>query len=203
MHRPGLPFEVTVSRLLSGPYEPTFHLSLTLLDTLSDLDLYFALDEEYHPHSDYTLKQSYYASSCLGTTGVSPFGPGLSRPLCPLGSARPQLEFRPGYSLFARRYWGNLVLISFPGLTDMLKFGPWSRAAQVTLVFLLRDRLYGLPAKLTLNRARGCPLRYSRIDNSHRAEARRHQFRSVLRSSSMSKPRDPLLLVLIFLVNFR
>ena len=50
----------------------------------------------------------------------------------PVDSAHPQLEFRPGSSLFARRYWRNLVLISFPGLTDMLKFGPWSRAAQVT-----------------------------------------------------------------------
>jgi hypothetical protein len=135
MHRPGLPFEVTVSRLLSSPYGPTFHLSLTLLDTLSDLDLYFALDEEYHPCSDYTLKQSYYASSCLGATGVSPFGPDLSRSLCPRSSARPQLEFRPGSPLFARRYWRDLVLISFPGLTDMLKFGPWSRAAQVRLGF--------------------------------------------------------------------
>lgn len=47
--------------------------------------------------------------------------------------ARPQLEFRPGFSLFARRYWRNLFLISCPGLTDMLKFGPWSRAAQVGL----------------------------------------------------------------------
>ena len=140
MRRRDLPFEVTVSRLLSSPFEPTFHLSLTLLDTLSDLDLYFALDEEYHPYSDYTLKQSYYASSCQGATGVSPFGPDLSRSLCPRDSARPQLEFRPGYSLFARRYWGNLVLISFPGLTDMLKFGPWSRAAQVRLSLLSQAR---------------------------------------------------------------
>ena len=83
MCRPSLPFEVTVSRLLSSPFEPTFHLSLTLLDTLSDLDLYFALDEEYHPYSDYTLKQSYYASSCLEATGVSPFGPHLSRCFTP------------------------------------------------------------------------------------------------------------------------
>ena len=51
------------------------------------------------------------------------------------------------------------------------------------------------PSKPTLYRPRGCPLRYSRIDNSHRAEARRHKYRSVLRSSSMSKPSDPLLLV--------
>jgi len=52
----------------------------------------------------------------------------------------------------------------------------------------------------TLYRARPCGLRYSRIDNSHRAEARRHKFRSVLRSSSMSKPRDPLLLVRFFVL---
>jgi hypothetical protein len=142
MRRPDLPFEITVSRLLSSPFEPTFHLSLTLLDTLSDLDLYFALDEEYHPYSDYTLKQSYYASSCLGATGVSPFGPDLSRSLCPRSNARPQLEFRPGYSLFARRYWGNLVLISFPVLTDMLKFGTWSRVTQVMQRLLPRPGVH-------------------------------------------------------------
>lgn len=51
--------------------------------------------------------------------------------LVPVDIARPQLEFGPGSSLFARRYWGSLVLISCPGLTDMLKFGPWSRGAQV------------------------------------------------------------------------
>jgi len=115
-------------------------------------------------------------------------------------SAHPQLEFRPGFSLFARRYWGNLILISFPGLTDMLKFGPWSRAAQVRFCCFCRPR-DSRPAKPTLNRTRHCCLRYSRIDNSHRAEARRHQFRSVLRSSSMSKPRDPLLLVRFLFVN--
>jgi len=71
---------------------------------------------------------------------VSPFGPDLSRSLCPHVSARPQLEFRPGSSLFARRYWGNLILISFPGLTDMLKFGPWSRAAQVRRSLLSQAR---------------------------------------------------------------
>lgn len=112
----------------------------------------------------------------------------------PVDSAHPQLEFRPGSSLFARRYWGNLFLISFPGLTDMLKFGPWSRAAQVRLNCFCRPEGFR-PAEPTLYRTRHCCLRYSRIDNSHRAEARRHQFRSVLRSSSMSKPRDPLLLV--------
>jgi len=62
MRCPHLPFKIIVSRLLSNPFESTFHLSLTLLDTLSDLDLYLALDEEYHPYSHYTLKQCYYAS---------------------------------------------------------------------------------------------------------------------------------------------
>jgi len=119
-----LPFEIIVSRLLSNPCESAFHLSLTLLDTLSDLDLYFALDEEYHPYSHYTLKQCYYASYSHGTTGVAPCSLARSRTLCSISNARPQLEFRPGSSLFARRYWRNLVLISFPGLTDMLKFGP-------------------------------------------------------------------------------
>jgi len=66
MRCPRLPFKIIVSRLLSNPFESTFHLSLTLLDTLSDLDLYLALDEEYHPHSYYTLKQYYYASLCKG-----------------------------------------------------------------------------------------------------------------------------------------
>jgi len=124
MHSSRLPFEIIVSRLLSNPYESTFHLSLTLLDTLSDLDLYLALDEEYHPYSHYTLKQCYYASKCYGATRVALFGLPCSKGLCPVSIARPQLEFRPGTSLFARRYWGNPFLVSFPGLTDMVKFGP-------------------------------------------------------------------------------
>ncbi|CAL6016734.1 Hypothetical_protein [Hexamita inflata] len=70
-------------------------------------------------------------ASARGPTRVALFGPAGSTALCPRCNARPQLEFRPGTSLFARRYWGNLALISFPGLTDMLKFGPQSRTAQV------------------------------------------------------------------------
>jgi len=70
-----------------------------------------------------------------GTTRVALFGLAGSTALCPLYIARPQLEFRPGISLFARRYLGNLFLISFPRLTDMLKFGLYSRTAQV--IFLL------------------------------------------------------------------
>jgi len=57
-----LPFEVTVSRLLSTLHRATFHLSLTLLDTLSDFDIYLALGEEYHLYSRYTLKQRYYSN---------------------------------------------------------------------------------------------------------------------------------------------
>ncbi len=105
----GLPLEIAVSRLLSNPCESAFQLSLTLLDALSDLDLYLALEGEYLPYSHYTLKQCYYASWCLGATGVSPCVPAVSTALRPLDSARPQLEFRPGCSLFARRYWGNLL----------------------------------------------------------------------------------------------
>jgi len=123
MRCPHLPFEIIVSRLLSNPFESAFHLSLTLLNSLSDLDLYLALDEEYHPYSHYTLKQCYYASSCQGATRVALYGLAGSTALCPRDIARPQLEFRPGISLFARRYWRNLCLISFPRLTDMLKFG--------------------------------------------------------------------------------
>jgi len=123
MRCPRLPFEIIVSRLLSSPLEPAFHLSLTLLDTLSDLNLYLALGEEYHPYSYYTLKQYYYASKCQEATRVALYGPAGSTALCFLGNARPQLEFRPGISLFARRYWRNHILFSVPALTDMLKFG--------------------------------------------------------------------------------
>jgi hypothetical protein len=198
MRYPHLPFEIIVSRLLSNPYESAFHLSLTLLNPLSDLDLYLALDEEYHPYSHYTLKQCYYASKYQGATRVALCGLACSTALCPNDDARPQLEFRPGISLFARRYWRNLILISFPRLTDMLKFGLWSRTTQVAFLFSTEAGMP--PAQLDqLCIVRGLNvLRYSRIDNSHRAEARRHKYRSVLRSSSMSKPRDPLLLVKIF-----
>lgn len=105
----GLPLYIAVSRLLSNPFESAFQLSLTLLDPLSDLDLYLALEGEYLPYSYYTLKQYYYASSRPGATGVSPCVLAVSTALRPDGSARPQLEFRPGCSLFARRYWGNLL----------------------------------------------------------------------------------------------
>lgn len=109
MNRRGLPLKIAVSRLLSDPFESAFQLSLTLLDTLSDLDLYLALEGEYLPHSYYTLKQYYYASSRLGATGVSPCVQAVSTALRPRGHARPQLEFRPGSSPFARRYSGNLL----------------------------------------------------------------------------------------------
>jgi len=122
--RRSLSFGIAVSRLLSNPFESAFHLSLTLLNPLSDLDLYLALEGEYLPYSYYTLKQYYYASSCQGATRVALCVPWDSTQLCPRDIARPQLEFRPGLSLFARRYWGNLILIYVPGLTDMLKFGP-------------------------------------------------------------------------------
>jgi len=71
MRSPRLPFAIIVSRLLSNPDESAFHLSLTLLDTLSDLDLYLALGEEYLPYSHYTLKQCYYASNCSGSTRLA------------------------------------------------------------------------------------------------------------------------------------
>ena len=35
-----------------------------------------------------------------------------------------QIGFRIGLTAFARRYSRYLYLISVPGLTDMLKFGP-------------------------------------------------------------------------------
>jgi len=124
MHSRNLPFEITVSRLLSNPYESTFHLSLTLLNPLSDLNIYLALEGEYLPYSYYTLKQYYYTSSYNEATRVALCVPADSTALCFNCVARLQLEFRSGTSLFARRYWENLILISVPGLTDMLKFGP-------------------------------------------------------------------------------
>lgn len=99
-------FRMLVSRLLSSPRGPTFHRSLTLLGTLSDLGMYSALDGRYHPHSHYTLKQCYWRRAGQGYRGVtvcaSPFQAKAPAP------ASPQLVFGPGSSLFARRYWGNL-----------------------------------------------------------------------------------------------
>lgn len=91
---PRLPFEIIVSRLLSIPYETTFHLSLTLLNTLSDLDLYLALDEEYHPYSYYTLKQYYYASKHLGATRVALCGLADSTALCPYWRCTPTIRIQ-------------------------------------------------------------------------------------------------------------
>jgi len=86
----GLPFEITVSRLLSSPSEPAFHLSLTLLNPLSDLDIYLALGGGYPPYSYYTLKQYYYASSFQGATRVALCGLADSTALCARGEARLQ-----------------------------------------------------------------------------------------------------------------
>ena len=49
-------------------------------------------------------------------------------------------RFRTGYALIARRYKGYRSLLSLPGLTDMLKFGPLSSTAQVDWVFWLDAR---------------------------------------------------------------
>lgn len=193
MHDRRLPFEIIVSRLLSNPCESAFHLSLTLLDTLSDLDLYSALDEEYHPYSHYTLKQCYYASVCSGATRVALFCPAGSTALRPFASRAHNWNsgLAPPFSLAATGgipFWFLFLdlliwLSSVRGLArHRLRLG------------LAAARRGVAPTGPTLYRTRACALRYSRIDNSHRAEARRHKFRSVLRSSSMSKPRDPLLL---------
>jgi len=88
-----------VSRLLSSPVGPTFHLSLTLLNALSDKELYLALEGAYPPYSYYTLKQYYYPSKCLRTTGISPYvsvRSGTVRHAC---NARPQLLSDSGLAL--------------------------------------------------------------------------------------------------------
>lgn len=84
-------------------------------------------------------------------------------------------------------------LLSPPGLTDMLKFGPSPRPAQGGP--LVSPGAARRPAVPTLRRctARGVAPSHSKSDDSHRAEARRHQSRSVLRSSSTPEPSGPLL----------
>jgi len=76
------------------------------------------------------------------TVYVRPFKSSLS-----YSNARLQLlvGLWSGVCLFARRYWGNLSLISSPGLIDMLKFSPWSYIVQAACIFiLLRYSLYAL-----------------------------------------------------------
>jgi len=88
-----LPLCTMVSRLLSSPYGPTFHLSLALLHSLSDRSLYLALEGAYLLCSYYTLKQYYCSSVWIKTTGVSPSMPTCSKVIC-LNSSHTHNSFR-------------------------------------------------------------------------------------------------------------
>ena len=116
----------------------------------------------------------------------------------PFQTARPRRHARPQPARarllpFRSPLLREPRLLSPPGLTDMLKFGPSPRPAQGGL--LASRGAARRPAVPTLRRctARGVPPWHSKSDDSHRAEARRHQSRSVLRSSSTPEPSGPLL----------
>jgi len=99
-----LPLCTMVSRLLSSPCGPTFHLSLALLHTLSDRSLYLALEGAYLLCSYYTLKQYYCASMRIGATGVSPSTPTRSRVIRP----------NPSLAHNSFRIQARLVLVRSP-----------------------------------------------------------------------------------------
>lgn len=176
------------------PRGAAFQLSLTLLAALSDSGPYPALGGWHLPHSRYTLKQRYCTSTRAGPTGLSPCVAGPSRPLAP-AAMHTRNSLGPGSSPFARRYSGNRLCFLLLGLLICL-----SSARLLARHRADRSHPHGAatrPAVPTLRRctARGVPPSHSKSDDSHRAEARRHQSRSVLRSSSTPEPSDPLLSV--------
>ena len=99
-----VPFCTMVSRLLSSPWGPTFHLSLALLHSLSDSGLYLAFERAYARCSHYTLKQCYCASERAEATGVSPSAPSRSRVICP----------RPSHAHSPLRVQARLLLVRSP-----------------------------------------------------------------------------------------
>ena len=106
------------------PRGAAFQLSLTLLAALSDSGPYPALGGWHPPCSRCTLKQRYCASVAPGAAGLSPRRAGLSRAARPLASHALNLGPFRSPLLRAPR------LLSPPGLTDMLKFGPSSQDAE-------------------------------------------------------------------------
>lgn len=105
-----------------------FHLSLTLLGTLSDSGLYLALEGTHLPFA-------LYSQTALLPPRARVL-PECHR-LCqrfPTPSRRgprvPQLCIRDRLSAFRSPLLCGSRLISAPGLIDMLKFSPYSRAAQ-------------------------------------------------------------------------
>lgn len=109
MHCPGLPFEIAVSRLLSSPLGLlfTFHSRYSIRYRTWTCILPWMRNT--------TLIHTTLSSSA--TTPARVWGPPESHrvarvtqnPLPPLTAHTHNYEFRPGCSLFARRYWGNLL----------------------------------------------------------------------------------------------
>lgn len=170
------------------PRGAAFQLSLTLLAALSDSGPYPALGGWHPPfalHAQAALLRQRAARGRRALTasrrpfqGRSP--PRLARP-------QPRARLRPFRSPLLRAP----PLLSPPGLTDMLKFGPSSQQAGGKFI-ASRGQTWSVRA--VLRRSACCRVSppHSKGDDSHRAEARRHQSRSVLRSSSTPEPSGPL-----------
>lgn len=170
------------------PRGAAFQLSLTLLAALSDSGPYPALGGWHPPfalHAQAALLRQRAARGRRALTasrrpfqGRSP--PRLARP-------QPRARLRPFRSPLLRAP----PLLSPPGLTDMLKFGPSSQQAGGKFI---ASRGQTGSVRAVLRRSACCRVSppHSKGDDSHRAEARRHQSRSVLRSSSTPEPSGPL-----------
>ena len=170
--------------LLTAPWA-AFHLSLALLGALSDSGPYLALEGAHLPFALYSQ------TALLPPRARVP--PGCHRLRRPVpgpwrAGRRPTTGIRDRLPALRSPLLRGSRLISAPGLTDMLKFGPCSRAAQGRLPRACR----ATPAAncgATARRAAGGQRR-SRVDGS-RASGVAAAFRSGMRSSSTPEPRDP------------
>lgn len=98
-----------------------FHLSLTLLGTLSDSGLYLALEGAHLPFALYS-QTALLPPRPRTVTGVSPSM--LAVPALLRKGPVPQLCIRDRLSAVRSPLLCGSRLISAPGLIDMLKFSP-------------------------------------------------------------------------------
>jgi len=125
-------FTRPVSGLVTGPSSPAFHLSLTLLSTLSVSAEYLALAGVPLPsrsalglrYSPMPSRRAYGAGTLYGGAVERTSATSL------LALHMPR-RVRSGLLPVRSPLLGESLLLSPPGLNDMLKFSPYSPAARV------------------------------------------------------------------------
>lgn len=182
------PFWTTVSRLLSAPAGLLFNFR-------SRYSLRYRTRARIQPWGGGTPRVRAARSSSATAPAPRRGPPGSHRVAPALPGRSPPRRARPQPRARLRPFRSPLLrappLLSPPGLTDMLKFGPSSQDAEGR-GFASEDGRCPAEWSCAAPHPAGFPPCHSKSDDSHRAEARRHQSRSVLRSSSTPEPSGPL-----------